>query len=113
MARRCSRWIFRVRPPSISPDEVRKRLAEELGVVTRDPPFSILFSEETRRRNDVDVDALAAVDWASLEQAGEVKKDDRWIRSSVANIDDAMVRRVHERLGESENIFGWTLEDPC
>ena len=105
MARRCSRWIFRVRPPSISPDEVRKRLAEELGVVTRDPPFSILFSEETRRRNDVDVDALAAVDWASLEQAGEVKKDDRWIRSSVANTDDAMVR-VHERLGESENIFG-------
>ena len=45
-------------------EEVSKRLAKEFGVVTL---RSIFFSEETRRQNDVDVDARAVVDWALLE----------------------------------------------
>jgi aspartate/methionine/tyrosine aminotransferase len=96
--------------PRVKAEEVSKRLAEELGVVTLP---SIFFSEETRRRNDVVVDAVAVVDWALSEQAGEVEEDDRWIRFSVANVDDEKVEKVCERLGESENIFGWTLEDLC
>ena len=94
----------------VKAEEVSKRLAEELGVVTLP---SIFFSEETRRRNDVNVDALAVVDWTLSEQVGEVEEDDRWIRFSVANVNDEKVTRVCERLGESENIFRWTLEDPC
>jgi len=59
------------------------------------------------------VGARAVVDWALSERTGEVEEDDRWMRFSVANVDDENVRRVCERLGESENILGWTLEDPC
>lgn len=35
----------------------------------------------------------------------------RWIRFSVANVDDNKVKRVCERLKESESTWGWELED--
>lgn len=96
--------------PRVKAEEVSKRLAEELGVVTLP---SIFFSEETRRRDDVGVDALVVVDWALSEHAGEVEEDDGWIRFSVANVDDEKVKRVCERLSESEKVFGWMLGDAC
>jgi len=62
----------------------------------------------------VDVDARAFVDWVLSEQADEAKEEDRWIRFLVADVNYEKVKRVCERLGESENIFGWTLDrDLC
>ena len=36
-------------------------------------------------------------------------EDDRWVRFSVANVDDEKVKRVCERLKESEEAFDWEL----
>lgn len=36
---------------------------------------------------------------------------DRWIRFSVANVDDDKVKKVCERLAECEASFGWSLEE--
>jgi len=94
--------------PHVKAEDVSKRLAEELGVVTLP---SIFFSQEARREIDANVDTnVLAVDWAVLEQAKEVEEDDRWIRFSVANVDDEKVKNVCERLSESESVFGWVLE---
>ncbi len=35
----------------------------------------------------------------------------RWIRFSVANVDDEKIKRVCERLGECETAFGWELDE--
>ena len=108
MARWCAGWLFRVRLSPIShvkSEEVSKRLAEELGVST------LPFSQEPQREVDTDVDTDAlAVNRAVSEQAREVEEDDRWIRFSVANVDNEKVKNVCERLSESESIFGWMLE---
>jgi len=37
--------------------------------------------------------------------------DDRWIRFSVANVDDDKVKKVCDRLVECEELFGWNLEE--
>lgn len=37
----------------------------------------------------------------------------RWIRFSVANIDDGTVAQVCGRLSEIEQLFGWELDKPC
>jgi len=94
--------------PHVKAEDVSKRLAEELGVVTLP---SIFFSQEARREIDANVDTdVLAVDWAASEQVREVEADDRWIRFSVANVDDEKVKNVCERLSESEGVFGWMLE---
>jgi len=94
--------------PRVKVEEVSKRLAEELGVITLP---SIFFAQEAQQEVDADVDMdVLAVDRAVSEQAREVEEDDRWIRFSVANVDDEKVKNVCERLSESESVFGWTLE---
>ncbi|KAK7046137.1 hypothetical protein VNI00_007140 [Paramarasmius palmivorus] len=67
--------------------EVCKRLAMEMGVVVLPGAF---FKE-------------------SKEQSAE-DPEDRWIRFSVANVDDEKVKRVCERLKESEGVFGWGID---
>ncbi|KIM38215.1 hypothetical protein M413DRAFT_447962 [Hebeloma cylindrosporum] len=89
--------------PRVKAEDVSKRLAEEIGVVTLPSTF---YSEENRQSVDVGAPVVES------EQAVEVEEDDRWIRFSVANVDDEKVKKVCDRLGESENIFGWMLEDP-
>ncbi|TRM69968.1 pyridoxal phosphate-dependent transferase [Schizophyllum amplum] len=72
--------------------DVCKRLATEMGVVTLPSAF---FCEQ--------------------KVGGEVKEvtveeEDKWIRFSVANINDEKVQKVCERLKESETALGWELE---
>ncbi|KAG6833441.1 hypothetical protein H0H87_006807 [Tephrocybe sp. NHM501043] len=69
--------------------DVSKRLATELGVVTLPSAF---FCEADGDKQNKDWDAS------------------RWIRFSVANVDDEKVERICQRLGESENLFGWELD---
>lgn len=78
-----------VRHPFVGVDasEVSKRLAAECGVVTLPASF------------------FGPGHGGSAE--GEMG---RWIRFSVANVDDDKVRRVCERLAECEGVFGWELE---
>ncbi|KAI0738778.1 PLP-dependent transferase [Daedaleopsis nitida] len=71
-------------------DEVCKRLAVEMGVVTLPAGF---FGP----RGDGAVEAPVRSD------------EERWIRFSVANVDDRKVELVCERLAESEQVFGWRL----
>ncbi|EPS99007.1 hypothetical protein FOMPIDRAFT_1164550 [Fomitopsis schrenkii] len=66
---------------------VCKRLAQELGVVVLPAGF---FGP------------------SQLSKPGE--QPERWIRFSVANVDDDKVRLVCERLEESEKIFGWEVD---
>lgn len=67
--------------------DVSRRLAQEMGVITLPAGF---FGPGT--------DGSAA---------GTMS---RWIRFSVANVDDDKVRKICERLGESESVFGWELD---
>ena len=71
----------------VSSLEVSKRLAEELGVATLPSAF---FDEEG--------------------DGAEVGDNKRWIRFSVANVDDEKVRQVCERLALAEHRFGWKLD---
>ena len=66
---------------------VCRRLAEEIGVVTLPAGF---FRPEG--------------------DAGTVVEEDRWVRFSVANVDDRKVELVCGRLAESEKTFGWELD---
>ncbi|EEB91491.1 hypothetical protein MPER_10139 [Moniliophthora perniciosa FA553] len=68
--------------------EVCKRLAIEMGVVVLPGAF---FREEGKQKDADDA-------------------DDRWIRFSVANVDNEKVKRVCERLKESESVFGWKID---
>ncbi|KAH8091377.1 PLP-dependent transferase [Cristinia sonorae] len=61
---------------------VCERLAKEMGVV-----------------------CLPAGFFGPVGEGGE-----RWVRFSVANVDDERVRLVCERLKESEETFGWEIE---
>ncbi|KAI5124735.1 hypothetical protein M0805_005370 [Coniferiporia weirii] len=73
----------------ISATDVSRRMAVEAGVVTLPAGFFM----------------------PSNYSKGEGKEDaDRWIRFSVANIDDAKVEKVCERLREVESNFGWEVE---
>ncbi|KAJ7599120.1 PLP-dependent transferase [Mycena floridula] len=90
-----SRWIIGsqggyyafVKHPFIgaTSKDVSRRLAEEMGVITLPSAF---FDEE---------------------QSGTVEERHRWIRFSVANVDDGKVRKVCERLRESETRFDWPM----
>ncbi|KZT02371.1 PLP-dependent transferase [Laetiporus sulphureus 93-53] len=76
-----------VRHPFVGMDstDVCKRLAREMGVVC----LPATFFEPKREPG------------AELE---------RWIRFSVANVNDEKVKLVCERLAESENVFGWKVD---
>ena len=69
-------------------NNVCKRLAEELGVVTLPAGFFGPKGEEDATATD----------------------EDRWIRFSVANVDDTKVVLVCQRLKESEAMFEWRLD---
>ncbi|KAG5638509.1 hypothetical protein H0H81_012314, partial [Sphagnurus paluster] len=69
--------------------EVSKRLAMELGVVTLPSAF---FCEEE------------SGDLATWDKA-------RWIRFSVANVDDEKVKKICLRLAEAESVFQWELDN--
>ncbi|KAF9473890.1 PLP-dependent transferase [Pholiota conissans] len=84
--------------------DVSRRLAEEIGVVSLP---SVFFSEETRQEEVEE----AAVDWSKVELENDVDEEERWIRFSVANVDDEKVKKVCQRLGLCEDIFEWKLED--
>lgn len=66
--------------------EVSQRLAEQMGVITLPSAFFL------------------------DEHEGPVEERDRWIRFSVANVDDEKVEKVCSRLSESESTFGWEIE---
>ncbi|TFY64188.1 hypothetical protein EVJ58_g2791 [Rhodofomes roseus] len=66
---------------------VCKRLAQELGVVV-----------------------LPAGFFGPNQQPKSGEEPERWIRFSVANVDDEKVKLVCERLKESESVFGWEVE---
>ncbi|RDB24494.1 Aspartate aminotransferase [Hypsizygus marmoreus] len=72
----------------VSSLEVSKRLAVELGVVSLPSAF---FCEEQ-------------------PEGEEIWDKKRWIRFSVANVDDEKVKKICERLEESERVFGWELD---
>ena len=78
---------------NIESEAVCKRLAEDMGIVVLPGSF---FRPEKGERT-----------------AGIVNDEgvDRWIRFSVANVDDDKVKKVCERLAECEASFGWSLED--
>jgi aspartate/methionine/tyrosine aminotransferase len=83
--------------------DVCRRLAEEMGVVTL--PCSFFSSV---RKEGVEGDD-GTVDWTRVQRSEEVGEVERWIRFSVANVNDEEVMRVCERLGRCEGDFGWTL----
>ncbi|KAG6812439.1 hypothetical protein H0H92_002905 [Tricholoma furcatifolium] len=68
--------------------DVCKRLAIELGVVSLPSAF---FCEDGGDKQEV---------WDKT----------RWIRFSVANVDDEKVKKICARLEESERVFGWKLD---
>ncbi|KAI0671277.1 PLP-dependent transferase [Trametes maxima] len=67
---------------------VCERLAKEMGVVSL--PAGFFGPRE--------------------DEEGTVGDEDRWVRFSVANVDDLKVEHVCERLEESERVFGWELD---
>lgn len=69
--------------------DVCKRLATELGVVSLPSAF---FCE-------------------AYDDGGQATWDkSRWIRFSVANVDDDKVEKICKRLAESEFVCGWELD---
>ena len=70
---------------NIDSETVCKRLAQEMGVLVLPGSF---FRDDKGERSD---------------------GGDSWIRFSVANVDDDKVKKVCERLEESEMSFGWNL----
>ncbi|EMD40082.1 hypothetical protein CERSUDRAFT_151007 [Gelatoporia subvermispora B] len=68
--------------------EVCRRLAQEMGVVCLPAGF---FGPR-------------------MEEGGEGGEEERWIRFSVANVDDEKVKRVCLRLREAERVFEWEVE---
>jgi len=73
----------------VSATDVCRRMAVEAGVITLPAAF---FSPKLSIKQEVGGD------------------EERWIRFSVANVDDERVRKVCERLGQIETEFGWEVE---
>ncbi|KAL1946178.1 hypothetical protein VTO73DRAFT_15305 [Trametes versicolor] len=72
----------------IHANEVCERLAKEIGVLSLPAGF---FGPKG-------------------DEEGTVGDEDRWVRFSVANVDDKKVELICERLAESEQAFGWELD---
>ena len=86
-------------------------LLQEVGVVTLPSAFFMEETEAEAKADGVNGELEAEdVDWAIKQGASEVAEADRWMRFSVANIDDEKVKRVCERLEMAEHGFEWTLE---
>lgn len=78
-------------------------------------PFHNLESETVCKRLAEDMGVLGLPGSFFIQDKGERSTGDegvdRWIRFSVANVDDDKVKKVCERLAECEASFGWSLED--
>ncbi len=78
---------------NVSATEVCRRMATEAGIVTLPAAF---FSPEASfvpgQVRDID------------------DHEDRWIRFSVANVDDERIKAVCKRLREIEGEFGWEVD---
>ncbi|KAH9928106.1 PLP-dependent transferase [Fomitopsis serialis] len=72
---------------AVHANTVCKRLAQELGVVV-----------------------LSAGFFGPSQEPSPGEEPERWIRFSVANVDDEKVKLVCERLEESEGVFGWEVD---
>ena len=81
----------------IESETVCKRLAEDMGVLVL--PGSFFRQDKGEERT------------STTASGGNNEGVDRWIRFSVANVDDDKVKKVCERLAECEVSFGWSLED--
>jgi len=84
----------------IGSKDVCKRLAEQMGVICLPAGFfgpSTLSSEESVSQPAPSAEVTA-------------NPDERWVRFSVANVDDEKVKLVCERLAECVEVFGWKVE---
>lgn len=88
----------------VKASDVSRRLAEQIGVVTLPASF---FSKDTREHAQDE----GITNWTKVELATQVEEEERWIRFSVANVNDEKVGLVCKRLGVSEDLFGWKVED--
>lgn len=91
--------------PYIKAADVSRRLAEQVGVVTLPATF---FTAETREDDELEGESP---DWKAVETNVKAEEEERWIRFSVANVDDDKVKKICERLGNCESVFGWSLEE--
>ena len=82
---------------NVESETVCKRLAEDVGVLVLPGSFFRQDKKGERSSSSTGDDSDEGVD--------------RWIRFSVANVDDDKVEKVCERLAECEASFGWSLED--
>ncbi|PPQ93426.1 hypothetical protein CVT25_004498 [Psilocybe cyanescens] len=72
--------------------DVSRRLAEQIGVVTLPSTF---FSQERRDDEEQDQEKERTdEDWKNVEAKTKVEEEERWIRFSVANVDDEKVQKV-------------------
>lgn len=62
-----------------------------------------------RLAKEIGVICLPAGFFGPAGSAG-MKDAERWVRFSVANVDDVKVRLVCERLSECEGVFGWEMD---
>ncbi|KAF9055643.1 pyridoxal phosphate-dependent transferase [Panaeolus papilionaceus] len=96
----------------VGAEDVSRRLAKEVGVVCLPGTFfgpsssSPLFSVSAANTSIGETQE----EWAVCERSEDVDEDERWIRFSVANVDDARVRGVCERLRECVGEFGWEVD---
>jgi len=90
--------------PYVKAEDVSRRLSEEVGIVTLPSSF---FSEEKHDDMDLPIDQEEETNWSLVEKEVKVEEGARWIRFSVANVDDGRVRLVCERLGGCADVFGW------
>jgi aspartate/methionine/tyrosine aminotransferase len=73
----------------IDSEELCRRLAEEAGVVTLPASFFTQAQEASEEGGQI-----------QQEKSADQTEHGRWIRFSVANVDDESVRKVCERLSE-------------
>ncbi|CAA7265050.1 unnamed protein product [Cyclocybe aegerita] len=89
--------------PRVKALDVSRRLAEEVGVVTLPASF---FTEDKR-----ELGGETVVDgWDAVELERQVAEEERWVRFSVANVDDDKVKGVCERLKGCSELFKWKLD---
>ncbi|KAF9554055.1 PLP-dependent transferase [Agrocybe pediades] len=94
----------------VTAEDVSRRLAVRVGVVTLPASF---FMEE-KPQGLVPGDSVEAEEesedyWGGLEREEEVQEEERWIRFSVANVDDRKVELVCARLAKCVDEFGWRV----
>ncbi|KAJ7187511.1 pyridoxal phosphate-dependent transferase [Mycena pura] len=70
-------------------------------------PFAGRASADVCRRIAAELGVVLLPGAFFCDAAGLTAADDRWVRFSVANCDDARIRAACERLALCEDVFGW------